>query len=42
MKALGNLGILKATHQNKFTYYELKSKNYRKMVRDLDLLLGGC
>jgi hypothetical protein len=42
MKALGKLGILKATHKNKYTYYELTMKNYRKMVSGLNLLLGGC
>jgi ArsR family transcriptional regulator, arsenate/arsenite/antimonite-responsive transcriptional repressor len=42
MKALGKLGILKATHMNKYTFYELSVKNYKKLVNDLNLLLGGC
>jgi DNA-binding transcriptional ArsR family regulator len=41
LKALGKLGILKATHRNKFTFYELSIKNYNKLVNDLNILLGG-
>ena len=40
LKALGKLGILKATHRNKFTFYELSIKNYKKLVHDLNALLG--
>jgi ArsR family transcriptional regulator, arsenate/arsenite/antimonite-responsive transcriptional repressor len=42
MKVLGKIGILKATHKNKFTYYELKMASYKKLVGELSLLLGGC
>lgn len=41
LKTLGKLGILKATHKNKFTFYELSIKTYKKLVNDLNLLLGG-
>ena len=41
LKALGKLGILKATHKNKFTYYELDTKVYKKLLIDLNVLLGG-
>ena len=41
LKALRTLGILKATHKNKFTYYELDTKVYKKLLIDLNVLLGG-
>jgi len=41
LKALGKLGILKATHRNKFTYYELNIKVYKKLLKGLNVLLGG-
>jgi len=41
LKALGNLGILKATHKKKFTYYELNTKIYKTLLKGLNVLLGG-
>jgi ArsR family transcriptional regulator len=41
LKALGRLGLLKATHKNKFTYYELNIKVYKKLLKGLNVLLGG-
>lgn len=42
LKALGKLGILKAAHKNKYTFYELAVKDYKILVKDLNRLLGGC
>ena len=41
LKALGKLGIIKAAHKNQFTYYELNTKEFRKMLKDMNVLLGG-
>jgi len=41
LKALGKLGILKAAHKKKFTYYELDTKVYKNLLKDLNILLGG-
>jgi len=41
LKALRTLGILKATHRNKFTYYELDTTVYKTLIKGLNVLLGG-
>jgi len=41
LKALGKLGILKSTHKNKFTFYELDMKIYKTLIKGLNVILGG-
>ena len=41
LKALGKLGLLRATHKNKFTFYELNIKVYKTLIKNLNVLLGG-
>ena len=41
LKALSRLGILKIRHQNQYTFYQLNARAYKKMLADINKLLGG-
>ena len=41
LKKLEDLGVLKSRNKNKYTYYELNSKLYQKMLTGINRLLGG-